>query len=133
MRFPPSTLLLADWAARLGQDLFYPPNVGGWSGGRRWITPQTMIGRNNYAAALVGGSLFRTGEAFDALALPQRHGRGGSLPELIDFYAELLHGTPPDPAWRDRLMGSVNPKATMADTARRTVARILASPEAQLC
>ena len=27
---PPSTLLLADWAARLGQDLFYPPNVGGW-------------------------------------------------------------------------------------------------------
>src|SRR5262249_9286993 len=31
---PPSTLALADWAARLGQDLFYPPNVGGWAGGR---------------------------------------------------------------------------------------------------
>ena len=30
---PPSTLVLADWAARLGQDLFYPPNVGGWPGG----------------------------------------------------------------------------------------------------
>jgi hypothetical protein len=92
-----------------------------------------MIGRNNYAAALVGGSLFRTGEAFDALALPKRHGRGGGLPALIDFYAEVLHGTPPDPAWRDRLMGSLNPKAGMADNARRTVALILASPEAQLC
>src|SRR5262249_35429907 len=42
---PPSTLLLAEWAARLGQELFYPPNVGGWPGGRTWITTQTMIGR----------------------------------------------------------------------------------------
>src|SRR5262249_20748093 len=28
----PSTPVLADWCARLGQDLFYPPNVGGWPG-----------------------------------------------------------------------------------------------------
>ena len=34
----PSTLVLADWCGRLGQDLFYPPNVGGWPGGRAWIT-----------------------------------------------------------------------------------------------
>jgi hypothetical protein len=26
---PPSTLVLADWATRMGLDLFYPPNVGG--------------------------------------------------------------------------------------------------------
>src|SRR5262249_31290769 len=31
---PSSTLVLAEWAGRLGQDLFYPPNVGGWPGGR---------------------------------------------------------------------------------------------------
>ena len=35
----PSTLLLADWTARLGQELFEPPNVGGWPGGRAWLTP----------------------------------------------------------------------------------------------
>src|SRR5262249_27246504 len=41
----PSTLVLADWAGRLGQDLFYPPNVGGWSGGRSWITTRAAVGR----------------------------------------------------------------------------------------
>src|SRR5262249_14351103 len=49
---PPSSLLLAEWSARLGQDLFYPPNVGGWKGGRDWLTTQAVIGRANYAAAL---------------------------------------------------------------------------------
>ncbi len=29
---PPSTLLLAEWIGRMGQDLFYPPNVFGWPG-----------------------------------------------------------------------------------------------------
>ena len=42
---PPNTLVLADWAARLGQDLFYPPNVGGWPGGRSWLTGRSLIGR----------------------------------------------------------------------------------------
>ena len=47
---PPSSLVLGEWAARLGQDLFYPPNVGGWKGGRDWLTSQAIIGRANYAA-----------------------------------------------------------------------------------
>ncbi len=41
---PPSTLLLAEWSAKLGQDLFYPPNVFGWAGGRSWLTTRTVIG-----------------------------------------------------------------------------------------
>ena len=37
----PSTLALADWSARMGQDVFDPPNVGGWPGGRAWVhTPR---------------------------------------------------------------------------------------------
>ena len=32
---------------RLGQALFYPPNVAGWSGGRTWITPATLLDRGN--------------------------------------------------------------------------------------
>ena len=51
---PCSTLMLADWCGRLDQDLFYPPNVGGWPGGRSWLTTRGLIGRANYAAALVG-------------------------------------------------------------------------------
>lgn len=31
----------------LGQSLFYPPNVAGWSSGRTWITPATLLQRGN--------------------------------------------------------------------------------------
>jgi uncharacterized protein (DUF1800 family) len=130
---PPSTLLLADWCARLGQDLFYPPNVGGWTGGRAWISTRTVIGRANYAAALVGGGLNRAGEPFDALDLAKRHGQGGDLEAVLVFYGELLRGAAPATAWRGRLLQALGSKtAATADSARRAVALLLASPEAQL-
>src|SRR5439155_22878867 len=50
---PSSTLVLAEWTGRLGQDLFYPPNVGGWPGGRSWLTTRAVVGRANYAAGLL--------------------------------------------------------------------------------
>src|SRR5262249_25405163 len=50
---PRSTLVLADWVVRLGQDLFYPPNVGGWPGGRDWLSTRALVGRANYAAAVI--------------------------------------------------------------------------------
>jgi hypothetical protein len=52
----PSTLALADWSARIGQDLFEPPNVGGWPSGRGWVHPRGLIARANFAAALLGGA-----------------------------------------------------------------------------
>src|SRR5262249_58462271 len=75
---PPSTLALADWAARLGQDLFYPPNVGGWPGGRSWVTTAAVIGRAHYAAALVARELSaRAGRRpLPAAALAPRDARG---------------------------------------------------------
>jgi uncharacterized protein (DUF1800 family) len=126
----PSTLVLADWCARLGQDLFYPPNVGGWKGGRGWISPQSMIGRANYAAALVNGTLTLPPQPFDALALAKRHGRGGDLGELIAFYGDLLlTGSRPD----DRIADALGARTALTpQTARRAVILILASPEAQL-
>ena len=38
---------------RLGQSLFYPPNVAGWSGGRTWITPATLLDRGNSMRPIV--------------------------------------------------------------------------------
>jgi uncharacterized protein (DUF1800 family) len=130
---PPSSLVLADWAARLGEDLFYPPNVGGWPGGRSWISPHTMIGRANYAAAVVDGGMTRAAEPFDALALPKRYGRGQDLEAVVAFYSELLLGASPNAAWREGLRTSLGPRATATPrTLRRAVALILASAEGQL-
>ncbi len=72
---PPSrTLVLAEWCGRLGQDLFYLPNVGGWPGGRSWLTTRAVLGRANYAAALVEGKRVGRPGPMDALALAGRHG-----------------------------------------------------------
>jgi uncharacterized protein (DUF1800 family) len=130
---PCSTLVLAEWAARLGQDLFYPPNVGGWAGGRAWISTQAMIGRANFAAALARGELSHDPEAFDPLALPKRHRSGDGLDAAVTFYAELLFGTVPGPAWRDCILTSLGPRVgAMPETACRALTLILASTEAQL-
>jgi uncharacterized protein (DUF1800 family) len=130
---PPSTLALADWSARLGQDLFYPPNVGGWPGGRSWLTTSAVIGRANYARALAGGELSAGGRPLDALGLARRHGRGRGLDDLVSFYAELLTGADPGEAWRGRLARAIRPGPKLdADSARRAVVLLLASPEAQL-
>jgi uncharacterized protein (DUF1800 family) len=129
----PSTVLLSDCSARLGQDLFAPPNVGGWPGGRAWVSGQAAIARANYAAALVAGRLSRGGQPLDALALAHKHGRGKDLDDLLNFFGELLCGAAPGSAWRDRVSAGLGPKpALTAESARRATALMLASPEMQL-
>jgi uncharacterized protein (DUF1800 family) len=129
----PSSLLLAEWAARLGQNLFYPPNVAGWPGGRGWLGTQTIIGRANYAAALVQGELSTQPNPVDGVALAERHGRGRDLQDLVTFFAELLTGEPPEPAWRQRLQKALGPKADRnPDNVACVLALMVASPEIQL-
>src|SRR5262249_28504992 len=118
----PSSRVLAEWAARLGQDLFYPPNVGGWKGGRSWLSTQAIVGRANYAVALVEGRLWARPVPFDGLALAQCHGRGRDLEDLLSFYAELLTGSSPD-SWRKRLQAALGPRAGLN---ARTAAAALA-------
>jgi uncharacterized protein (DUF1800 family) len=112
----PSTPVLADWCGRLGQDLFYPPNVGGWPGGRAWITTRSVIGRANLAAALIGGESVGLGAPLDPIALADRHGQRHNR----SFFAQLLLGT-------DRPEVPLNSPGP----ARQAVIRLLASPEAQ--
>jgi uncharacterized protein (DUF1800 family) len=38
---------------RMGQVLFYPPNVKGWDGGAAWLNSQTLLTRENFASGLV--------------------------------------------------------------------------------
>src|SRR5262249_17630545 len=89
---PSSTLVLAEWTGRLGQDLFYPPNVGGWPGSRAWLTTRALVGRANYAAALVAGRLGRPAGARGARAPAERPGPGGRAP----FLPPLAGGGEPD-------------------------------------
>jgi uncharacterized protein (DUF1800 family) len=130
---PPSTLVLADWIARLGQDLFYPPNVGGWTSGRGWISAHTLIARSNFAAAVVDGGLSLDGEPLPVLRLAKQHGQGERWDAVITFYCRLLLGSSPEAGWRDKLLESLGrPRQDDPQTLRRAVALILASPAVQL-
>ncbi len=130
---PPSTLALADWMGLLGLNLFYPPNVGGWPGGRAWLNSQAVIGRTNYVAALLGGSRVGRPGPVDLPAFAAHHGRGDDRDAIVDFYAELLLGAVPSVDRRRRIweaLGDV--RGTDRASIQRVVSWILASPEAQL-
>ncbi|MBI1914259.1 MAG: DUF1800 domain-containing protein [Planctomycetes bacterium] len=129
----PSTLIVAEAAANLGQDLFYPPNVGGWPGGRSWLGTRAVIGRHNYAVGLLDGTTVGLPQPADVLGLARRHGRGESLADVAAFHAELFLGAVPGAGWRDRLLAVLGTKPALTpENARRVVALVLASPEAQL-
>jgi uncharacterized protein (DUF1800 family) len=107
----PSTLLLAEWSARLGQDLFYPPTVFGWDGGRAWITTGSMLGRARFAQELTGGTL---------------------MPAGADPLRALKSSDSPARELARVLLGDENAPVGGADTPARLVARVLSSPAAQL-
>ena len=122
---PPSMLLLAEWCTRLGQDLFFPPTVFGWDGGRAWISTGSLLGRARFATELTDGTLAAGGPArMDALA--GRHGREDPT-ALGAFLEQLFLGTGSGRSLRSDagLSGDSRGRA-------RVVARFLSSPEAQL-
>ena len=67
--------VLASWMAAMGQDLFYPPNVGGWAGGRAWLSAREAIARINFAHTLAAGELAVPCAAPEVQTLAERHGR----------------------------------------------------------
>jgi uncharacterized protein (DUF1800 family) len=119
----PSTLALADWSARMGQDLFEPPNVGGWPGGRAWISTRTLIARANYAAALVSGPNAGRASPYDAATAAKAVGFGGDAVGILTFHHRLLFGVDPTAEMRRRLANV---------DANKVVVMLLAAPEAQL-
>ena len=75
------------WMQRLGQDLFQPPSVGGWTGGSTWISTGSMIDRARFSLRVADGTLHARAPACDVTALAGRHGQ---QPET--FSARLLFG-----------------------------------------
>jgi hypothetical protein len=41
----------------MGQALLYPPNVGGWPRGQRWVNTATMLVRYNFSNLLISGAM----------------------------------------------------------------------------
>lgn len=119
----PSTLAMADWSARMGQDVFDPPNVGGWPVGRKWIHSRSLIARANYAAALVTGPNSGRSVAYDPVAQAKKYGFGATATDVLTFHHRLLFGTDPTADTRKSFESLAPTKMVIA---------LLSSPEAQL-
>jgi uncharacterized protein (DUF1800 family) len=91
-REAPSTLVLAEWLSRMGQDLFYPPNIGGWPGGRAWLSTRTTIARANCMAALIAGSLHTPRRPLQIEQLAARYCERPTPTEKSSFCSRLLFG-----------------------------------------
>lgn len=86
---------------QMGQILFYPPNVAGWSGGQNWLTSQTLIARQNFVAGIVNSPMMsdaswlqnvplKATEAAAELAATILH--GDASPHSVAQIADYLNG-----------------------------------------
>jgi uncharacterized protein (DUF1800 family) len=67
-----STTQLANDLADLGQNLYNPPTIKGWAGGKHWINSTAIVVRQNLASALLQGSE-PYGNKLNPWAVAQRH------------------------------------------------------------
>lgn len=121
-------LALAVACDRQGQNLFHPPNVKGWDGGKKWINSTTVLERGNWVADVIWGNPEFGIPPYDPLAWVRRHGIAPN--RAAAAFAELL------------LAGDLNPKARTlveqagadgsADGLRRSLQLLLHCPEFQL-
>ena len=87
--------------AALGQELFYPPNVKGWDGGRTWINSSTLLGRASLLPRLLqdpntrfaGGNLETLAEKHNLTTMDQK----------VTWLAENLLAVPLAPDIQKRL------------------------------
>jgi len=114
----------------LGQDVFEPPTVKGWDGGRLWISSTSMLQRANFAAELATGSRLGT------IAEPERiasQGAFDSSEACVRYYGNLLLNRELETDVVARLAGFMNQAQGNRDQRLRGVIQlIMAMPEFQL-
>ncbi len=134
--------ILADALDFMGQRLFFPPSVKGWSGGRAWINTSTLFVRQNIVTFLLTGKKPR---GYDASAQGERYdptplladldeGRRGEAAAVSRHLLELMLPRVPDEAPRAIQSYFANAGGKIdRDTIVGAMLLIAAMPEYQLC
>lgn len=121
----------------MGQDLFQPPNVKGWDGGRAWINTATLFVRQNVSVYLLTGrrpDIYDwevDDRPFDPLPLVE----GASTPEaMADRLLSVALASPPHPGRRKALAEFLESQSGIDPGARVVagLALVTALPEYQL-
>jgi uncharacterized protein (DUF1800 family) len=121
-------LALALACDRQGQELFYPPNVKGWDGGKAWLNSTTLLERGNWGNDLLWGNADFGLRPYDPLAWAARYGIAAD--RAADALTDLLLQGDLDPGAR-ALVRQVGQGGT-ADGLRKALQLLLHCPEFQL-
>ena len=92
---PPPYAVMMEATAAMGQDLFSPPNVKGWDGGRAWINTSTLVERYSLAAALATAEPLRPGAESNTMMASRA--TTGLMPDGADFTGSLQRLLAPFP------------------------------------
>jgi uncharacterized protein (DUF1800 family) len=116
---------------RMGQNLYNPPNVAGWPGGRSWLNSGTWIERLNYANAVTSARgdqrmlSLPVGRYLDDRALRRPD-------EIVEHFLTLLVDGRVGAESRRVLAGYLG-QAPTEERLRGLLYLVLAMPEHQLC
>lgn len=129
----------------MGQNIFFPPSVKGWEGGRSWINTSTLFVRQNILTFLLTG---KKPVGYDATADSTRYDPSGLLSELtkadpsaandparvVDYLLKLTIGRTP-PAARETLVSFASSRggAVTQDVITALLLIVTTMPEYQLC
>jgi uncharacterized protein (DUF1800 family) len=123
-----SLLALAVACERQGQDLFAPPNVKGWDGGKSWINSTTLIERGNWINDVVWGNGSLGLRGYDPVAWAAANGIGRE--RTVPALAELLLQN--DLAPEARELANDAARDGTPDGLRKALQRLCHCPEYQL-
>ncbi|HWE60698.1 MAG TPA: DUF1800 family protein, partial [Chloroflexota bacterium] len=119
----------------MGQDLFNPPNVGGWPGGFTWASASALAERFNFAGMLIAAQPTGAGTLDPRQVLQQSGARTAA--GLVDYLLHRFVGLGAPVATRraliDYLGGDGVFSSSLMDTRIRGLLQlVLAAPEYQL-
>jgi uncharacterized protein (DUF1800 family) len=123
-----SLMAMALTCERQGQELFHPPTVKGWDGGKTWLNSTTVLERGNWINDVIWGSPDFGLRPFDPLAWAKRC--GVSPDKAAPLFIDLLLQGDLDPKARDLVLGAG--ADGQADGLRKALQLLLHCPEYQL-
>ncbi|MFA7237487.1 MAG: DUF1800 domain-containing protein [Phycisphaeraceae bacterium] len=144
--------MVSDAMRMMGQELFNPPNVSGWAGGRAWINTSTLFIRQNVATYLITGKApFKDGwkrseMGYDATGVLEDSDERGLTPaakqlpgpgaeRVVDRVLGLLLGAAGTGHRREEMLGFLarHENRITNDVMAGLLCVVTAMPEYQLC
>jgi uncharacterized protein (DUF1800 family) len=121
-------LALALACEHQGQDLFFPPNVKGWDGGKTWLNSTTVLERGNWCNDVIWGNADFGLNPYDPLAWAKGHAIAAE--QTAEAFRDLLLQGSGGAKAREAILHAG--KDGKADSLRKALQLIVHCPEYQL-